>query len=199
MGFFQRLSKKDKDNPFKDVFNTDDYYAAVMWAVKQGVAEPDSDGLFDPRSGCTRAQAVTFLWRVVGSPAPAAVSSPFIDVKDTDDCFAPVMWAVENGIGSEIGEGVFAANASVTRAQILTMLHRAVGKPAAVKREWDFIDVTEQDFYFEAMLWALEKDIAEPLADGVFAPYSVCARSQVIEFLYKAYSIASTSAEVPYR
>lgn len=188
MGFFQRLTKKDKDNPFKDVFNTDDYYDAVIWALKAGVAAPDGEGMFDPRTGCTRAQAVTFLWKVAGSPAPKAVASPFIDVKESDACFAPVMWAVEHGIGSEIGEGVFAANASVTRAQFLTMLHRAVGKPAAVKREWDFIDVSEQDFYFEAMLWALEKDIAAPLADGVFAPYSVCARSQVIEFLYKAYN-----------
>ena len=186
MGFFQRFAKKDKDNPFKDVFTTDDYYAAVMWAVKQGVAVPDGDGMFDPRTGCTRAQAVTFLWKLAGSPAPKAVTSPFIDVRDEDACFAPVMWACEQGIGSEIGEGVFAANASVTRAQFLTMLHRSVGKPLAVKRDWDFIDVTPQDFYYEAMLWALEKDIAKPLADGVFAPYSVCDRSQVIEFLYKA-------------
>ena len=59
--------------------------------------------------------------------------------------------------------------------------------PAAVKRDQSFIDVAEQDFYYEAMLWALEKEIAEPLADGVFAPYSVCSRSQVVEFLYKAY------------
>ena len=125
---------------------------------------------------------------MAGSPAPKAVASPFIDVKESDSCFAPVMWAVEHGIGSEIGEGVFAANASVTRAQFLTMLHRSVGKPAAVKRDWSFIDVTEQDFYYEAMLWALEKDIAEPLAEGVFAPYSVCSRSQVIEFLYKTYN-----------
>ena len=187
MGFFQRFGKKDQDNPFKDVFYTDDYYAAVMWAVKQEVAAPDADGMFDPRTGCTRAQAVTFLWKVVGSPMPAATTSPFIDVKDDDVCFAPVMWAVEHGIGSEIGEGVFAANASVTRAQFLTMLHRSVGKPAAVKRDWKFIDVTEQDFYYEAMLWALEQGIVAPLADEVFAPYSVCSRSQVIEFLYKTY------------
>ena len=183
MGFFQRLTKKDKDNPFKDVFYTDDYYAAVMWAVKNGVAAPDADGCFDPRTGCTRAQAVTFLWKVAGSPAPAATVSPFIDVKEADACFAPIMWAVEKGIGSEIGEGVFAANASVTRAQFLTMLHRAMGKPAAVKRDQSFMDVAEQDFYYEAMLWALEKEIAEPLADGVFAPYSVCSRSQVTEGL----------------
>ena len=188
MGFFQRFAKKDKDNPFKDVFYTDDYYAAAMWAAKQGVAVPDGDGMFDPRSGCTRAQAVTFLWKVAGSPAPAAVTSPFIDVKESDGCFAPVMWAVEKGIGSEIGEGVFAANASVTRAQFLTMLHRSVGKPAASCRDRSFIDVTPQDFYYEAMLWALEKEIVAPLAEGVFAPYSVCARSQVIEFLYKAHS-----------
>lgn len=188
MGFFQRFAKKDKENPFKDVFNTDEYYAAVMWAVKQGIAGPDAEGLFEPRTGCTRAQAVTFLWKAAGSPPPAAVTSPFIDVRDEDDCFAPVMWAVENGIGSEIGEGVFAANASVTRAQFLTMLHRSVGKPAAAKRDWGFIDVTPGDFYYDAMLWALEKGIAAPLADEVFAPFSVCARSQVIEFLYKAYN-----------
>ena len=83
---------------------------------------------------------------------------------------------------------MFAAKASVTRAQFLTMLHLSVGKPAGEKKDWGFIDVTEQDFYYEAMLWALEKGIAAPLADGVFAPYSVCARSQVIEFLYKAYN-----------
>lgn len=188
MGFFQRFSKKDKDNPFQDVFYTDDYYAAVMWALKAGVAAPNADGCFDPRTGCTRAQAVAFLWKVAGCPTPVATSSPFIDVKEEDACFAPVMWAVEKGIGSEIGEGVFAANASVTRAQFLTMLHRSVGKPAAVKRDWEFIDVMEQDFYYEAMLWALEQGIAAPLADGVFAPYSMCSRSQVIEFLYKAYN-----------
>lgn len=185
MSLFRRKKKNDP-NPFMDVFPGDYYYEPVLWAVENGVVKGTKPTAFDPQSGCTRGQAITMVWRAAGSPKPAAAVSPFIDVKETDYCFPAIMWAVEKGIGSEIGEGIFAANASCARGQFLTFLHRAAGCPKATKREHSFLDIKETDFYYEAALWAIENGIAGGMGEGAFGPYALCNRAQVVTFLYRA-------------
>ena len=160
-------------------------HLAVMWAVKNGIATGVDAERFEPHSGCTRGEVVTFLWRALGSPAVKAEHSPFIDVKETDYCFKPSMWAVENKIGTAISERIFAANASCSRAQFVTFLHRALGSPAPNKRESGFADVTETDFFYDAVLWAVEQGITSGVGEGIFGPYTLCNRDQVIVFLYR--------------
>ena len=177
--------KKNSANPFKDVNESDFYYDAVMWALQKGIPKGVDKERFEPHSGCTRGEVVTFLWRAMGCPDVKTEKSPFIDVKETDYCFKAVMWAVENKIGSPISERIFAANASCSRAQFVTFLHRAAGSPAPVNREHAFVDVKDTDFFYDAVLWAVEQGITSGVGEGAFGPYTLCNRDQVITFMYR--------------
>ena len=92
--------------------------------IKNGVAGGAGNGLFNPDASCTRAQALTFLWRAAGSPEPKSVST-FVDVPADAYYAKAVAWAVENGITTGVGGGRFDPNATCTRAQIVTFLFRA--------------------------------------------------------------------------
>lgn len=98
-------------------------YNAVAWALENGITNGFADGSFNGNQPCTRGQAVTFLYRAMGS-VPAAASS-FTDVA-ADSYFAnAVAWAVENGVTNGTTNSTFSPNNSCTRAQIITFLYRA--------------------------------------------------------------------------
>ena len=85
-------------NPFTDVRSNDYYCDAVIWALTVGVTTGLTETTFGPQATCTRAQAVTFLWRAMGSPEPVSTANPFTDVASSDYFYKPVLWAVEQGI-----------------------------------------------------------------------------------------------------
>ena len=116
---------KSTTNPFVDVKPGDYFFKAVLWAVEQGVTNGVGADRFDPNGSCTRGQAVTFLWRAEGKPAPKTQSSGFSDVQNPNDYYyVPVLWAVENGIAAGTGGGLFSPELSCTRGQIVTFLYR---------------------------------------------------------------------------
>lgn len=112
-------------NFFTDVSAEDYYYDAVLWAAQEGVTGGTSDTLFAPNAGCTRAQAVTFLWRAASSPEPKSADLPFTDVPADAYYAKAVAWAVKNGVAKGVSETAFAPDAGCTRAQIVTFLWRA--------------------------------------------------------------------------
>ena len=108
---------------FADV-PTDSYYAkAVAWAVENGITGGTGDGKFSPDATCTRAQAVTFLYRASGMPAVSG-NAAFSDVATNAYYAAAVKWAEKNGITGGIGGGLFGSDNNCTRAQIVTFLYR---------------------------------------------------------------------------
>ena len=110
---------------FVDV-SADAYYAkAVAWAVENGITGGTGDGKFSPDATCTRAQAVTFLWRANGSPAVSG-NAAFRDVAANAYYAAAVAWAEKNGITGGIGGGLFGSNNNCTRAQIVTFLYSSM-------------------------------------------------------------------------
>lgn len=109
-------------NPFTDVHYGDYFYQAVLWAVENGITMGTSATTFSPDATVTRAQVVTFLWRANGQPA--AWNSGFTDVSADAYYAKAVAWAVQNGITTGTGFGVFSADAACTRAQIVTFLYR---------------------------------------------------------------------------
>ena len=112
---------------FTDV-PADAYYAkAVAWAVENGITGGTGDGKFSPDATCTRAQAVTFLYRASGSPAVSG-NAAFADVAADAYYAAAVTWAEKNGITGGIGGGLFGSGQSCTRGQIVTFLYRARNK-----------------------------------------------------------------------
>ena len=109
---------------FSDV-PADSYYAkAVAWAVENGITGGTGDGKFSPDATCTRAQAVTFLYRASGAPAVSG-NAAFSDVAANAYYAAAVKWAEKNGITGGIGGGLFGSDNNCTRAQIVTFLFRA--------------------------------------------------------------------------
>ena len=108
---------------FADV-PADAYYAkAVAWAVENGITGGTGDGKFSPDATCTRAQAVTFLYRASGSPAVSG-SAAFSDVAADAYYASAVKWAEKNGITGGIGNGLFGSGDNCTRGQIVTFLYR---------------------------------------------------------------------------
>lgn len=161
------------------------YEEAVGWAVEKGITKGTSDSTFTPDGVCTRAQAVTFLWRAAGSPAAKAGSLPFADVKAGSYYDDAVRWAVENGVTVGTSATTFSPNATCSRAQIVTFLWRAQKSPAAGSAN-PFDDVADSAYYADAVQWAVQKDITKGTGATAFSPDANCIRAQIVTFLYRS-------------
>ena len=132
----------------------------------------------------TRGQVVTFLWRAVGSPEPAATNNPFKDVAKTDYFYKAVLWAYESGITSGISADHFGPNTACTRAQVVTFLWRTMGSPAS-STTVSFSDVATNAYYYAPVAWAVENSITAGAGNGLFGSTTICTRAQVVTFLYR--------------
>lgn len=168
---------------FSDVPASAYYSDAVAWAVEKGITSGTGDGTFSPDASCTRAQIVTFLYRAVGKPA-VTVRNSFTDVPFDSYYSDAVTWAVEKGVTSGTGGGAFSPDADCTRAQIVTFLWRAAGKPAATG-DSSFTDVPSDSYYADAVAWAVENNITSGTGSNTFSPDAVCTRSQSVMFFYR--------------
>ena len=165
----------------------DVYYAdAVGWAVKNGITAGTSATTFSPDAACTRAQAVTFLWRAAGSPEPENDVMPFTDVAAGAYYYDAVLWAMEQGITSGTSATAFSPNAVCTRAQIVTFLWRSEESPAAITAA-PFIDVPTDAYYAKAILWAVENEITAGTSATTFSPNNNCTRAQIVTFLWRCF------------
>ena len=173
-------------NYFVDVPTNSYYYDAVLWAVKQGITQGTDSLHFSPDGICTRAQAVTFLWRAAGSPAPKSSAMPFTDVPAGSYYYDAVLWAVEQGITVGTSETTFSPNLNCTRAQIVTFLWRSEKSPAAGTVN-PFTDVKSNTYYADGVLWAVGMDITKGTTAATFSPDDDCTRAQIVTFLYRAY------------
>ena len=176
-----------RDNPFTDVSEGAFYYDPVMWAIENGVTNGMTPTTFGPNDQCMRAQVVTFLWRAAGSPEPIRTENPFVDVKEGDFYYKPVLWAVENGITSGMDATHFGPTAYCNRAQVVTFLYRTMGSPDVADSANPFADVAAGSFYEGAVLWAVENGITNGLSATSFGPNTVCNRAQIVTFLYRAF------------
>lgn len=110
-------------NPFSDISSGDYYYKAAVWAAGKGLV---SGSKFNPNTPCTRSMVVTYLWKLNGSPS--ATPNSFTDVPANADYAQAVAWAVEKGITAGTSATTFSPDSTCTRGQIVTFLHRAMGK-----------------------------------------------------------------------
>ena len=171
-------------NFFYDVPNDAYFYEAVKWAVDKGITNGLSDTMFGPYESCTRAQIVTFLWRAAGSPEPKTASS-FTDVSASAYYAKAVAWAIENGITNGMTETTFAPNATCTRGQSVTFLHRALKGTASGST--NFTDVKSDAFYADAINWAVANNVTNGTSNTTFSPNADCTRAEIVTFLYRAY------------
>ncbi len=167
---------------FRDVPVTSCYYAAVRWAVEQGITSGTSPETFSPNDPCKRRHILTFLWRANGCP-------------DTERAFNAVnpgtMWAYENALIPR--DYLYSDEESATRSDAVTYLWKLAGSPteetslkSVVSR---FTDVSPESECAAAVAWALDKGITNGTTDTTFSPERVCTRGQIVTFLYRCYTL----------
>lgn len=125
-----RYSGKEKvsaNNSFTDVKDKNAfYYDAVMWAVEKKITTGTGNSKFEPLKTCSRAEAITFVWRLAGSPKPKTTYMPFKDVTKGTFYYEPVLWAYENKITEGIYSNQFAPTQNCSRGEAITFLYRNV-------------------------------------------------------------------------
>ena len=171
---------------FTDVLTADWFYNPVNWAVNASVTGGIGGGMFGPGNFCTRAQVVTFLYAAAGKPEVTTTDNPFEDVADDAWYLKPVLWAVENGITGGTSPTTFGPDNYCTRAQVVTFLYAAKGKPEITANS-TFADVADTDWYAKPVIWAKENNVTGGISATEFGPNQTCTRAQVVTFLYKVY------------
>lgn len=181
---FTKVNGNPQPGVFVDVATGSYYEDAVDWAVENGITKGTDDTHFSPYGICTRAQAVTFLWRAAGSPKPETRAMPFTDVPVGSYYYDAVLWAVENGITKGTSDTTFSPNMTCTRAQIVAFLWRSEKSPAAGTVN-PFADVQSTAYYADAVLWAVKENITKGTTSTTFSPNADCTRAQIVTFLWR--------------
>ena len=173
---------------FADVPAGSYYEEAVSWAVANGITAGTGASRFSPDGACTRAQAVTFLWRAAGSPAPKTSVMPFADVPANSYFHDAVLWAVENGITTGTSAAAFSPDDICTRAQIASFLYRLVqSEGGGFTGAWMFLLPFSDtpDWAYEAIAWCYQKNITSGTTATTFSPDAPCTRAQIVTFLWR--------------
>ena len=181
---FMKANGNPQTGVFVDVATGSYYEDAVDWAVENGITKGTDDTHFSPDGICTRAQAVTFLWRAAGSPKPETRAMPFTDVPVGSYYYDAVLWAVENGITKGTSDTTFSPNMTCSRAQIVAFLWRSEKSPAAGTAN-PFADVKSTAYYADAVLWAVKENITKGTTSTTFSPNADCTRAQIVTFLWR--------------
>ena len=181
---FTKANGNPQTGVFVDVATGSYYEDAVDWAVENGITKGTDDTHFSPDGICTRAQAVTFLWRTAGSPKPEIRTMPFTDVPVGSYYYDAVLWAVGNGITKGTSDTTFSPNMTCTRAQIVAFLWRSEKSPAAGTAN-PFADVKSTAYYADAVLWAVKENITKGTTSTTFSPNADCTRAQIVTFLWR--------------
>ena len=178
---------------FTDVPEGSYCYDPVTWAYCQYLEPADDTGSavkFGAANPCTRIEIVEYLWQLMGSPRPKDLEGPyFTDLPKSysnSQNFA-IQWAVEAGVTTGTGDGTtFSPDMTVTRAQAVTFLYRAMGSPSVAGLA-GFSDVKAGDWYANAAVWAVKEGITNGTGGNSFTPNRDCTRGEILTFLYRQY------------
>ena len=190
MGFtFVAEDYSNEETLFSDIKGNKYYFVPVLWGYTTGVVAGYVNGGFGPGDKCTRAQMITFLWRMNGCPS-ATSSHDFCDVPSGEYYAKAVQWAYAAGITAgtglnKSGKDTFSPNAPVTREQVIALLWRMDGRPKAVATTTPFTDVSSKTYYYSALLWASETKVVAGTTATTFEPSKSCTRAQIISFMYR--------------
>ena len=171
---------------FTDVDENDYFFDAVEWAAENGITGGVSAERFGAALDCSRAQTMTFLWRAMGEPEPGSYDPALTDVKRGSYYYDAVLWAMQEGVTTGAGKGLFAPDATVTRGQFVTFLYRLSGEKSDAVHP--FTDVPAGSYYGPAIAWAYSKGITTGTSKTAFSPDSPCTRAQIITFLYRYFN-----------
>ena len=124
--------------------------------------------------------------------------NPFVDVKEGAYYYDAVLWAVEQKITSGTSATTFSPDTSCTRAQMVTFLWRAAGSPKVENGKNPFTDVQADAYYYDAVLWAVEKGVTSGTSATTFSPDATVTRGQTVTFLYRNAGSPEVSGTMPF-
>lgn len=166
---------------FTDIVPGAFYEEGVEFLKANGITHGTGPTTYSPNRIVTRAEMVTFLFRMNGSQWPTT-GSPFIDVAETDWFLEPVKWAYENGITNGTSDVTFSPYASVTRAQMAVFLWRLAGEPDEATPH-GFVDVDPDSYYEDAVRWLRQSGITNGTSPDEYSPHGAVTRGQMAAFL----------------
>ena len=178
---------------FLDLGVKDWFAYSAGWAAERKIALGTAAGVFTAGGSCTRAQMITFLWRLMGEPE-AENQSAFSDVNAGAYYSEAVDWAAETGVTLGVSKTHFAPNAAVTRGQAVTLLWRLAGEPET-ETQSAFSDVPAERYDSGAVAWAAEQGVTKGVSATRFAPDDACTRAQIVTFLCRADDAIKTEQE----
>lgn len=175
---------------FTDVFSTDYFAEGVLWAVGRRITNGTTSNTFSPANTCTKAEALTFLYRAEGEPAYDPPSDK--TVRETFDAanegwffsyyYQSSCWAYNKGMIAP----ATALSGPCTRGDFVSYLWKAAGSPKA-GTGGQFTDVSASAPYAQAVAWAVGQGITTGTTDNTFSPDMTCTRGQIVTFLYRTY------------
>ncbi len=143
------------------------------------------------RNGSREEWVISFDFPPLKEPPvqlPSSRNIPFVDVRDSDYFREAVVWAfnAEPQITDGNGKDKFMPEQTCTRGQVVTFLWRAAGCPEPKTKKNPFGDVSENDYFYKPVLWAVEKGITEGTSPTAFSPAKTCTNAHILTFLYRA-------------
>ena len=112
-----------------------------------------------------------------------AADLKFTDVPADAWYAEPVAWAVQEGVTKGTSETTFSPDDPCTRAQAVAFLYRAAGEPSVAGQKNPFTDVKESDYFYNAVLWAVQEGITKGTSETTFSPEMTCTRAHIVTFL----------------
>lgn len=165
--------------PFKDVASTDWFAGSVKYVYENKLMLGVSDTGFAPKETMTRAMFATVLYRMAGSPSVDGLSVSFKDVKESSWAYNAIVWAYSEGVTKGVGSDMFAPEQSITREELVTMLHRYADTPE-ISGELSFTDSASiSDWAQAAVLWASQSKIVNGYETGAFGPSDTASRAEM--------------------
>lgn len=175
------FDKNDKTDTFRDVRDTGAfYYKPVYSLANAGVTSGTSADYFSPVAPVTRAQFVTFLYKIAGNPAVEEASG-FLDIPEGAFYVDAVAWAKETGITSGRTRELFDPNSPVSRAEAVTFLLKYTQEEGSMTTKFE--DVHATAYYAGAVGWAVNNGITSGTTETTFSPYETCTRAQAATFI----------------
>ena len=172
------------DAVFSDVQDSSSYYyTPVYWAQKKGIAMGFSSDTFGTNTICTRAQIITFMYRLFGNGEVPSQACPFTDVSKDIYYYNAVNWAYSHHITTGTTASTFSPDKSCTRAQIVTFLYNYLGKGQTYQTSV-FQDISRNSYYYNAVNWAVSRGITSGTTSTTFSPDRTCSRAEAVTFLY---------------
>ena len=172
-------------NPFEDVPEGEYYYDAVLWAVEKGITKGQSATIFGVNNPATREDVVTFLWRYAGSPNPTQTTCTFKDVEAGQYYYNAILWANEEGIVNGYNADKFGVGDTCKRQDIVKIFWGYAGNEEAEDTTCAFTDVEAGQYYYPAVLWAVENKITTGQTATTFGVGKDCNRQDFVTFLYR--------------